>query len=267
MFRNRQIEEREAEAPSLHLLEETIRRNARVFQALLYRNQEGIVLVTSEMILLRVVHPILNHTESELIGLSPLSFVHPDDAASLQRAFSQLLAGQEKTAVCEFRAADSDGSWRWLELHMTDLLDDPDVAAILFNYRDVTSRKQYQEMAQRLAAYLGCSEYAMFSQDSGGTILDWNSGAELAFGYSAVEIIGQNISLLIPPNQLDRETAIRARIARGLQVPEYTATRIHRDGRAVSVLVKPSAIPDRTPPAMIQISRLADAHSDVKMYV
>ncbi len=267
MFRNRRIEEREAEAPGLHLLEETIRRNARVFQALLFRNQEGIALVTSEMILLRVVHPILNHTESELIGLSPLSFIHPDDAASLQQAFSHLLAGQEKTATCECRAADTDGSWRWLELHMTDLLDDPDVAAILFNYRDVTERKLYREMAQRLAGYLACPEYAMFTQDLGGVILDWNSGAELAFGYSAEEIVGRNISVLIPPNQLDRETAIRARIARGLQVPEYIATRLRRDGKAVSVLVKPSAVPDRKPPAMVQISRLADANSDVKMYV
>jgi PAS domain S-box-containing protein len=208
------------------------------------------------MNLLRLVHPVIGHSAPEWVGSSVLSFIHPDDAASLSAAFAQLLTTQKQTVVCECRASDTDSHWRWLEIQMTDLLDDPDVSAILFNYRDITERKGFKEMSQRLAAYLACSDYAMFTQDPSGTILDWSDGAERAFGYSASQIVGQNVSLLIPPDLLDREAVARAAVIQGEPVPQYGATRIRRDGKRISVLVSLSAACSGDQRTIAQICRL-----------
>jgi PAS domain S-box-containing protein len=249
--------ELETEDSAIFQLEETIRRNTRVFQALLRQSHEGILLVTPEMTVLRLIHPLMGYPESELIGLPILSLVHPKDVASVSEAFSSILTQQTQTTVCEYRTVTKDGACRWLELQMTDLLDDPDVEAVLFNYRDITQRKQHEEMAQCMAAYLACPEYAMFTQDLDGVVLDWNPGAERAFGYSAGQIIGQNFSLLIPPDLLDQEVGKRAEIAQGKDITEYATTRVHRDGQSIPVLVKLSAVPGTCTRAIAQISRIA----------
>jgi PAS domain S-box-containing protein len=239
-------------------LEEAIRRNARVFEALLRHSQEGIVLVTPGMNVLRLIHPLTGYTESELVGRPFLSFIHPEDIASVNEGFSQLLNRQRQIFVCECRAMGRDGAWHWLELKMSDLLDDPDVGAILFNYRDVGQRKQFEEMAQCMNAYLACPEYAMFTQDRDGVILDWNAGAELAFGYNAEEIVGQNVAVLIPPALLYQEIAAQAKVAQGQDAPEYTTLRVRSDGKLVAVRIKLCAVPGRQARTIAQISHLVD---------
>ena len=44
-----------------------------------------------------------------------------------------------------FRLRHQDGSWRWMEGIMTNLLDEPAVQSVVINYRDVTERKQAEE--------------------------------------------------------------------------------------------------------------------------
>ena len=166
----------------------------------------------------------MGYAEADVIGVPLLSFVHPEDAAVVSEAFARLLSGQAETAMCEYRTVVRDGTWRWLELQITNLLDDPDFGAILCNYRNITQRRRHEEMAQCLAAYLACPEYAMSTEGLDGVILDWNPGAERAFGYCAEEIVGQNISLLIPSHLRDQEAATRAKIAEGQDVPQYTTT-------------------------------------------
>lgn len=243
-------------------LEETIRHHVRVFEVLLCRSQEGILLLTPEMDCLRMVHAAIGHQAPEVLGLSALSFIHPGDAAAVRTAFDQLLTSQKQTAVCECRAKDVGGGWHWLELEMTDLLDDPDIGAILFNYRDITRRKKAEETARCLAAFLACPDYAMITLDRDGAILDWNTGAELALGYSADEMVGRNLSALIHPDSREREAAMLAKAAQGEKIPQYASTRIHRDGRPVEMRVSLSPISAGQEDALVEISHLAAPKHD-----
>jgi PAS domain S-box-containing protein len=262
MFRHREITEAELEDLASGQLEETVGRQVRVFEVLLNRSREGILLVTPEMNILRVVHTAIGYPAAELLGSSLLSFIHPDDMAMVSASFAQLLATQKDIGVCQCRALGLDRSWRWIEIQMTDLLDDPDVGAVLFNYQDITERKQLLETAQRLAAYLNCPGYAMFTQDPGGIVLDWNAGAELAFSYSAAEMVGQNMSRLIPADLRDREAGIRAQVLQGAQVGEYRTERVCRDGTRVPTLVSLS-VTSTGPPAIVQISHADTAAAQV----
>jgi len=256
-LRNR-VAELEEQNANLRRLDDTIRKNARLFGILLERCLEGIGLLTADLIVLRLIHSTAGYEETDVSGQPFLAFIHPDDAGSFQRSFSQLLAAQAKSVSCEFRFRRKDGSWVWLACEMTDMLDDPDVQAILLNVRNITEGRAHAAAAQRLKAYSACSEYAMFSKDLNGVILDWNPGAQKVFGYSPVEIIGQNVQLLLRPNLLSKELSTREKILRGEQVPAFQTTRVTKDGRDVEISLKLAPVWDGygTVTAITHLSRL-----------
>jgi PAS domain S-box-containing protein len=146
------INELETENATLRHLDDTLRRNIRLFEALLAHSQDGFLLVTPQLTCLKVAHSVLGNSDRELIGQSLLSIIHPEDAAQVQETFDRLLSGQDKSVKCECRAPDLEGVWHWMEVEMTDLLDDPDVQAIVLNNRNIDKRKQYQAELKALQA-------------------------------------------------------------------------------------------------------------------
>src|SRR6201996_3710915 len=67
-------------------------------------------------------------------------------------------------------------------------------------------------LAQHLAAIVESSDDAIISKSLDGIIQTWNRGAERVFGYTADEVIGQPVTILMPPDRLDEEPGILARI-------------------------------------------------------
>ena len=60
---------------------------------------------------------------------------------------------------------------------------------------------------------------------STATITSWNKGAERVFGYTAEETIGQPVTMLIPPDRLEEEPDILARLKRGERVDHFETVR------------------------------------------
>jgi PAS domain S-box-containing protein len=144
------VTELEAENAMLRQLDDAFRRNIRLFEALLARSQDAILLVTPQLTFLKVVHSVLGNTDRELTGQPVLSVFHPDDGARVSEALGRLLSGQHKSVACKSRVLGIDGKWHWVEVEMTDLLDDPDVQAIVFNGRTIDNRREYQEALEKL---------------------------------------------------------------------------------------------------------------------
>ena len=65
-----------------------------------------------------------------------------------------------------------------------------------------------EKAQRRLAAIIESSEDAIASKDLNGIITSWNKSAERLFGYTAEEIIGQPVTLIIPPELHDDEPRI-----------------------------------------------------------
>lgn len=131
------IAELEVENARLRHWEETVRRNSRLVQALLTKSREGILLVTPQMTFLSVFHSILGRNDQSLVGLPLLSVVHPEDHACALEAFASVLANPSESITCQWRVADKNGDWCGIEVEMTDMLDDPDIQAIVLNSRKI----------------------------------------------------------------------------------------------------------------------------------
>ena len=117
------------------------------------------------------------------------------------------------------------------------------VGAVLV-FRDVTERKRAEEVQARLAAIVESSEDAIVSKTLDGVIRSWNAGAERIFGYAPEEAVGRPITLIIPPELLDEERAILARLRRGQRVEHFETIRVTKAGRRINISLTVSPIRD-----------------------
>jgi len=107
--------------------------------------------------------------------------------------------------------------------------------------RDVKSKTVGGDRAT-LASIIEGSDDAILSMDLAGTIMTWNPAAELLFGYSEREIVGQPITLLFPPERMAEERRILTRLRDGQGVEHYETVRLKKNGQAVDVSISASPI-------------------------
>lgn len=99
--------------------------------------------------------------------------------------------------------------------------------------------------ARQLAAIVDSSEDPIISKTLDGTITSWNKAAERLFGYTAEEMIGRNVTVLFPPDRLEEETRILARIGAAERVESFETVRLHKDGHPIEVSLTVSPLKDR----------------------
>ncbi len=88
-----------------------------------------------------------------------------------------------------------------------------------------------------LAAIVESSDDAIVATGLDGTILSWNRGAEDLYGFTAYEVVGTNITCVIPLDRTDELASILARVANGDRVAHYETSRCHKDGSLIDVSV------------------------------
>ncbi len=109
---------------------------------------------------------------------------------------------------------------------------------------DITDRKRAEEVGQRLVAIVESSDDAILSKNLDGIITSWNRGAERLFGYTADEIVGKSVTMLIPAERHDEEPEILGRIRRGEHIDHYETVRLRKDGSLVDISLSVSPVKD-----------------------
>jgi len=94
------------------------------------------------------------------------------------------------------------------------------------------------------AAIVESSDDAIVSSDLNGIVTSWNRGAERVFGYTASEMIGSSVSRLFPPDRVEEERAMQARILQGERVDHLETRKIAKGNRPVDVSVTISPVRD-----------------------
>jgi|HubBroStandDraft_2_1064218.scaffolds.fasta_scaffold18779_2 PAS domain S-box-containing protein len=111
--------------------------------------------------------------------------------------------------------------------------------------RERLVRKQAaMEARLRLAAIVESSDDAIIGKDMDGMITDWNKGAEQLYGYSAGEVIGKPISLIVPPDRSRDFADIMGTLRRGSSLKHYETVHQKKDGTRTEVSLTVSSIKD-----------------------
>ena len=114
----------------------------------LIENANDIITVLNRDGTRRYVSPSVERSTGfrpdELVGKSPFDLVHPDDAPVLRNLFTTGITQPDFIVTREFRLKTKDGSWRIHEATAHNLLDDPIVAGVVINSRDITERKRLE---------------------------------------------------------------------------------------------------------------------------
>jgi two-component system CheB/CheR fusion protein len=98
------------------------------------------------------------------------------------------------------------------------------------------------EARQQMAAIVTSSEDAIISFTVDGFVTSWNQGAENLYGYSAAEIIGRPLSVLVPTDRMGELERILDRLTREERIGSYQTETIDRNGTRLTILLSVSPL-------------------------
>jgi len=201
-----------------------------------------------------------NAGAERLYGFAPNEAVGRSSHTLLQTKFpieftelrSQLL--NEHYWSGELRHICKDGHEVTVDSRMQLLGDDTvleanrDITQIkALNIQQATLLRELRESEQRLrwlASIVESSGDAIISKNLDGIITSWNRGAERVFGYTAEEVIGQPITIVIPQDRQDEERVILTRIRRGERIEQFETVRQRKHGSLIVVSLTVSPVKD-----------------------
>ncbi|MCX9009727.1 MAG: PAS domain S-box protein [Candidatus Methanoperedens sp.] len=103
-----------------------------------------------------------------------------------------------------------------------------------------------EEKHSFLASIVETSDDAVIGIMLDGTILSWNSGAQEIYSYSADEVIGKSISILVPPDRPDESSQLLKRIKQKESIKGFETVRMRKDGKQIDTSLTISPIKDST---------------------
>ena len=183
-------------------------------------------------------------------------YVNDIDRADEPESLKSVLKG-EGIRACAFIPVTIDGAvvGKFMTYYATphSFLDEETSLAVtiarqvgfaLDRLRADEMRQAANATRQRLASIIESSDDAIVSKDLNGNVVSWNIGAERLFGYTAEEMVGKPITLLIPDDHLDEEPRILEQIRRGERIDHYETIRRRKDGVLLNISLSVSPVKD-----------------------
>jgi PAS domain S-box-containing protein len=125
-----------------------ITRNEKRFRAMIEKNADMITLALPEGKILYVspsLTNILGFTKEEYLSRPSFEFIYPDDIPSLIERLKEIMDAPGKSFYGQHRLLHKNGTYVWCEGTITNMLHDPDIGALVSNFRDITDRKNAED--------------------------------------------------------------------------------------------------------------------------
>ena len=181
--------------------------------------------------------------DSSTAGL--MSIIDPEDRDAVSQAVQDSIVNHTDV-VTEFRIKLRSGEVRWIWTQGHAVYDEDGTATHMLGVAaDITERKRAETARSHLAAIVESSDDAIISERLDQTIISWNAAATRLFGYSAEEMIGGSIIVIVPPEDVQHEEMhILPKIRRGERIDHYETVRIAKNGRRIDVSLSVSPVRD-----------------------
>ena len=174
-----------------------------------------------------------NRRRSDLLGKNYWDEFPAAIGTHLENEYRRAVAQQTSIEFEDY----SEVARRWFEIRGY-----PGAHGLSIYFRDITDRKEAEQLHAHLAAIVASSEDAVVSKDLHSIIKSWNKGAERIFGYTAEEVMGRSVELLIPPELKHEEVQILHKIRRGDRIEHYETIRVRKDGKRIPVSLSVSPV-------------------------
>jgi PAS domain S-box-containing protein len=191
----------------------------------------------------RAAEQLSGYTRDEIIGKHFSNFVAPAHLKHVRENFCKKLDDEGETTY-EIDLITKDRRRVPVEVSSRLIFENGKPVGVQGVARDITDRKRADEARARFELIVESSDDAIIGKTLDGTIVSWNSGAEKIYGYSAREVIGCHISILVPPDRNDEVRRHLERIRRGESISHYETLGRRKDGKLINVSLTISPIRD-----------------------
>jgi PAS domain S-box-containing protein len=137
--------------------EEALRASEVRFRALIENAPGAVTVIGADGCLIYVsssTERVMGYRPEDVLGKNPATLTHPDDLPNLVEILSDLIQHPGEVRQLQYRFQHQNGSWRWIESLISNLLHEPSVNGIAFNFQDITERKQAEAALQKNEALL-----------------------------------------------------------------------------------------------------------------
>jgi two-component system, cell cycle sensor histidine kinase and response regulator CckA len=187
---------------------------------------------------------MFGYPAEEMVGYSILKLIPPELHQEEYDIIARIAAG-EHVAHYETERVRKDGSRFPIDLTISPVRNAKGVIVGASSIkRDISDRRHARTAIARLAAIVQSSDDAIVSKTLEGVVVTWNPAAERMYGYSAAEIIGRPIYMVIPEHLEEEEREILRRAAEGEQVAHYETIRRRKDGTLINIALSLSPMRD-----------------------
>jgi PAS domain S-box-containing protein len=178
---------------------------------------------------------MLGYSEGELLATTWTALLHPGDLECALRNKERMVGDPDAGMDAEARYLHRSGTVVSTHVRASLVRDGcGNPQYVVVQIEDITERKKAEESLALLASIVESSDDAVVCGTLDGTLLSWNRGAEALFGYTADEIVGRNVSLLVPPDCLDEHFDHIDGLGKGAVV-QNESVRLRKDGQRIHV--------------------------------
>ncbi len=187
-------------------------------------------------------------TAAEAVGAMTPLLTPNGEPSEFSRAVERLRKG-ERAVRFEVETRHKAGHLVRVATTFAPIFTRGELAAVAVVMRDVTEHTRVQEALTRantaralLASIVESTHDAVFSRDQNGKILSWNRGAEELYGYRAEEIIGENWTRLIPPEELQARLNLSRKVTPERPLVDAHHVNVRKDGKRIHVSITVSPL-------------------------
>ncbi|MFA6293492.1 MAG: PAS domain S-box protein, partial [Victivallales bacterium] len=204
-------EKKNAIKKASELQRQNLESSERRFRALVENLSEAIALLGPDGRFLYAspsASRINGYPTNEFMGRSAFEIIHPEDRAQVAQHFQRIQKTPGASTSLLFRLQHRDGSWRWIDAMAKNRLEDPEIGALVINYRDVTERKldeeKLRESEEKYRVLFEGSPLGILVADIETKRFSYaNPFICRKLGYSEKELLQLGIADIHPKNSLD----------------------------------------------------------------